>query len=175
MEAAANRIEQGVRALIAGATPIDLLLARTYLSPKELDAFLNMSRADQLHSLKVLRTVLSQRESTPQPLAVAALMHDVGKSRYHLTVWQKTVAVLVKRLISPLSDLLGREENLSLWRAPFVVRSHHARWGVEVLQECGTDEVASWLVQHHQTDILALVEHPHTDLLERLQRADDAC
>ncbi|MCY4073170.1 MAG: HD domain-containing protein [Chloroflexi bacterium] len=134
-----------------------------------------MSRADQLHSLNVLRTVLRQRESVPRPLAVAALMHDVGKCRYHLAVWQRTMAVLVKRLIPPLADRLGREEDLRIWRAPFVMSSHHAKWGAEILRACCADEVAVWLVEHHQADISALWDHPQAELLQCLQRADEAC
>lgn len=204
MYAAANRIEQGIRALFAFATPLDLGLAKQYLSGKELDAFLKMSRADQLHSLNVLRNVLSQQEPqggsekvcraqakrqsfstheqrglhkqfTPSALAKAALLHDVGKSRYHLAIWQKTIAVLVKRLMPSLADRLGREEILNIWRAAFVLRSHHARWSVEILQDCGSDEVALWLVGHHQADLSDLEKHPLAELLLRLQRADDAC
>ena len=175
MESAINRIEQGIRALFAFATPVDLHLAKQYLSFKELEAFQEMSRADQLHSLNVLRAVLNQREAVPRPLAVAALMHDVGKCRYHLAVWQKTLAVLVKRLTPPLADRLGREENLSIWRAPFVVRSHHAKWSAEILRACCADAAAVWLVEHHQADILALYDHEQAGLLRCLQRADDAC
>ncbi len=175
MAAALKRIEQGIRALFAFATPVDLHLAKQYLSSKELGAFQKMSRADQLHSLNVLRTVLNQRESAPRPLAVAALTHDVGKCRYHLAVWQKTIVVLVKRLVPSLADKLGREENLSIWRAPFVVRSHHPKWSAEILRACCADEVAVWLVEHHQADVLALCDHPLAELLQCLQRADEAC
>lgn len=175
MEAGLKRIEQGIRALFAFATPIDLHLASQYLSSKELGAFQKMSRAEQLHSLNVLRTVQSQFESVPLPLAVAALMHDVGKCRYHMAVWQRTVAVLVKRLLPPLADRLGREENLSMWRAPFVVRSQHAKWSAEILRACCADEVSVWLVEHHQADISTLCDHPQAELLQCLQRADEAC
>ena len=175
MEAALNRIEQGIRALFAFATPVDLHLAKQYLSARELDAFQKMSRADQLHSLNVLRTVLPEREAVAPPLAVAALMHDVGKCRCHLTVWQKTMAVLVAHLMPSLADRLGREEDLSIWRAPFVVRSQHAQWSAEILRACCADEVAVWLVEHHQADILALGENPQAALLQCLQRADEAC
>lgn len=175
MVAARNRIEQGMRALFAFATPIDLQLATLYLSPTEIVAFQRMSRADQLHSLNVLRTVQSQYESVPLSLAVAALMHDVGKCRYHLAVWQKTLVVLVKRLRPSLAERLGREDKLSSWRAPFVVRSHHAQWSAEILRACRADEIAVWLVEHHQADIHAHGDHPQADLLRCLKRADQAC
>ena len=175
MGTAIKRIAQGIRALFAFAIPVELQLARQYLSAKELNAFQAMSRADQLHSLNVLRAVQSQHEPLPPPLAVAALTHDVGKSRYHLAVWQRSLAVLVKRLLPRLAEKLGRAENMSIWRAPFIVSAQHAKWSGEILRACGADETAVWLVEHHQADISALGHHPQQNLLRCLQCADNAC
>lgn len=175
MAAAARRIEQGMRALFAFAAPVDLHLARRYLSPKELSAFQKMSRAEQLHSLQVLRRLLREAGRLPPALAVAALMHDVGKSRYHLAVWQKTLAVLVKRLSPDLAARLGRGEKLSVWRAPFVLSVQHAKWSAEILRGCDTAADALWLVEHHQADAASLPDHAQLASLRRLQRADDAC
>lgn len=173
MTSTAKRIQQGIRALLAFATPVDIDLAEQYLSPAEFVAFQKMSRAEQLHSLNVLRTVLRQSDITPHPLAVVALLHDVGKSRYHLAVWQKTIAVLVKAFIPPLATYLSRDETLNFWRAPFVVREYHAKWSAEILYDCGTDDIAIWLAGHHQDDLQQHQNHPCYDLLCRLQQADD--
>lgn len=169
-----QRVQQGIRALLAFATPLDAHLAQQHLSQAELIAFQQMSRAEQLHSLNVLRDVLAQADVTPNALAVVALLHDVGKSRYHLAVWQKTIAVLVKAFIPRLSNHLSRDETLNFWRAPFTVRTYHPKWSAEILRDCQSDAVAIWLAEHHQ-DIADLhSEHPNFQLLCRLQEADDA-
>jgi HD domain len=169
-----QRIQQGIRALLAFTTPLDLDLAQQYLSPEELNAFQQMSRAEQLHSLNVLRDVLAQSDKTPHALAVVALLHDVGKSRYHLAVWQKTIAVLVKAFIPKLASYLARDETLNFWRAPFTVRKYHPQWSADLLRACQSDDIAIWLAEHHQESADRHIDHPNYHLLCRLQAADDA-
>lgn len=172
-----QRVQQGVRALLAFATPLDLDLAQQYLSYAELDVFQQMSRAEQLHSLNVLRDVLAQSDTTPHALAVVALLHDVGKSRYHLAVWQKTLAVLVKTFIPKLAIHLAihlaRDEALHFWRAPFTVWKYHPQWSGEILRACQSNDVAIWLAEHHQQNADLHKQHPNYHLLCRLQVADD--
>lgn len=168
-----QRVQQGFRALLAFATPLDMGLAQQYLSQEELNAFQQMSRAEQLHSLNVLRDVLAQSDTTPHALAVVALLHDVGKSRYHLAVWQKTIAVLVKAFMPQFASYLTRDDTLNFWRAPFTVRKYHPQWGAEILYACQSDDVAIWLTEHHQENAILHIDHPNYQLLCRLQEADD--
>lgn len=174
MTSTTQRVQQGIRALLAFATSVEFDLAQQHLSSAELDAFQQMSRAEQLHSLNVLRDVLVHHEITPHELAVAALLHDVGKSRYHLAVWQKTIAVLIKAFIPTFATYLSRDETLNFWRAPFTVRTYHPKWSADILRGCQSDAIAIWLAEHHQDDAAIHQSHPHYDLLLRLQAADDA-
>lgn len=171
--AASNRIRQGVRALLAFSQPVDFDLAASYLTDAQMDHFRQMSRTVQLHSLNVLRDILKQETRTPQDLAVAALLHDVGKARYHLAVWQKTLVVLVRKFAPNLYARWSAAETLTYWRAPFVVAEYHPRWSAAVLRETGASERAIWLAEHHQDTAAQWREHPHYALLVRLQRADD--
>jgi hypothetical protein len=168
-----QRVQQGFRALLAFATRLDIGLAQHYLSQEELNAFQQMARAEQLHSLNVLRDVLAQPDKTPHVLAVVALLHDVGKSRYHLAVWQKTVAVLVKAFMPRLASYLTRDETLNFWRAPFTIRKYHPKWGADILRACQSDNVTIWLAEHHQDNADHHIDHPNYQLLCRLQEADD--
>ena len=172
MTAATRRLGQGLRALFAFATPIDLRLAEAHLSAAEFAAYLNMARAEQLHSLNVLRTLLEAEEVVPRALAVAALLHDAGKSRYRLNVWQKTVYVLASRLLPGLARQLAQSENLNPWNAAFVVGAHHPRWSGEILRGCGSDALAVWLVENHGRRG-GFGDHRGEALLRRLNAADD--
>lgn len=169
---AVYRVRQGLRALLAFTQPLDLTLAEVYLSPAERRLFRQMRHSEQLHSLRVLAAVLAQGE-TPRPLAVAALLHDVGKARYRLMIWQKTLAVLVHRFAPGLFRRWSAGSGAAFWTRPFVVREQHPAWGAQLLEQAGASEAAAWLVAHHQDDAQRWSDHPYHAWLQRLQAADD--
>ncbi len=160
--------------MLAFAIEPDLALAGRYLNERELAAFNAMSRADQLHSLKVLRALLRTHQTAPDILLKAALLHDVGKSRCHLAVWQKTLAVLMARFAPGLCRRLSQGGSLSIWRAPFVVSRRHAQWSGEILRGIGADDALVWLAEHHHADQELFQEHQGLKLLAALQTADSA-
>ena len=169
-----QRMQQGIRALFAFATEVDYELAERYLDPEQMALFRSMAKSEQLHSLNVLNDVLVQSEQTSHDLAVAALLHDSGKSRKHLAVWQKTISVLVSKFLPRLDDSLSMDGDLSFWRAPFIVRRHHPKWSGELLSQMNSSDCAIWLVTHHADSADTWGEHPYYELLLRLQAADDA-
>lgn len=169
--AVAQRLRQGVRALFAFSQPVDLDLASQYLTPELLDLFRQMQHSEQLHSLNVQRSVLEQG-SVSHDLAVAALLHDVGKVRSPLMVWQKTLSVLVRAALPALFQRWSRGSLTNPLQQPFVVYVRHPEWSAEMLAQAGASETAVWLVRHHADDAQAL-QHPAVQLLKRLQAADD--
>ena len=172
--AATRRFQQGLRALLAFSMPIDDDLAAQYLSSEQFTMFKKMARSEQLHSLNVLRDVLQQAKTTPHDLTVAALLHDIGKTRYRLMIWQKTLAVLVRQFFPSLDRHLRQQKKMTFWRAPFIMRYHHPAWSAELLAKVDASECTIWLAAQHQTPIAALADHPHVELLKRLQIADEA-
>lgn len=175
MKAALHRLGQGIRALLAFAMSPDLGLAQQYLTQREFAAFQSMSRAEQLHSLNVLRAVLEAEPNAPTALTKAALLHDVGKSRYHMAVWQKTLSVFMLAFAPGLSRRHSNDDMLSKWRSPLVVRARHPKWSGEILRECGSDSAVIWLAENHQKDEARFRDHEYYPLLIELQAADRAC
>lgn len=171
------RLKQGVRALFAFAQPLDEALVYRYLTPLQCDLFAQLGRAEQLHSIRVLQDVLTQDAHTPDDLAVAALLHDIGKVHFRCGVWQKTVSVALKEVLPSVERRLSTPaapQALTFWRGPFMVRRHHPAWGAALLTETGANERVVWLVAHHQDAAADWRGHPHEPLLKRLQRADNA-
>jgi hypothetical protein len=167
-----HRIRQGVRALFAFSQPVDYALAEQYLSPELMPIFRQMQRTEQLHTLNVLRAVLAQG-AAPRDLAVAALLHDAGKARYPLRVWQKTLVVLVRKFLPKLYRRWRAGDPENIWQRPFVVRKQHPIWSAEMV-EGKVSERALWLIRNHQGQAERHKDHPYFHLLKRLQQADDA-
>jgi len=75
----------------------DMELARQALSKQEMALFLNQQTSEQVHSLKVFIQMREHGEQSPELLS-AALLHDVGKSRYTLRIWERAVVVIGRLL-----------------------------------------------------------------------------
>jgi hypothetical protein len=169
---AIHRLRQGTRALFAFSQPVDYALAGQYLTAEQLRLFQQMRRGEQLHSLNVLRGVLAQGD-TPPDLALAALLHDVGKIRYPLRLWQKTIAVLVRTFIPSLFVRLSAGDPQRWINRPFAVYAHHPAWGAELVAQTGASAAAIWLIAHHADNAEHWRGHDQYPLLKRLQAADD--
>ncbi len=167
------RISQGLLSLFAFARPVDFELAGRYLNAAQVALFARFKRVEQLHSLNVLRAILAQGE-TPRDLAVAALLHDIGKVRFPLMTWQRTLIVLVRAFTPSSFARWTDQEYTDFWRRPFVVSVYHPRWSAEMVAETGASETALWLIAHHQDSYEKWAQHPYAPLLKRLQAADDS-
>ena len=170
---AGARLRQGLRALAAWTTAVDYDLAAQYLTPPLMDLFRKMRRSEQLHSLNVLRDVLTQG-STPRELAAAALLHDVGKSRYPIGTLQKTLAVIIRAISPSLFERRSKGNPANMWYRPFVVYTEHPAWGAELVAQAGASDNIVWLVAHHQEPAEQWNSHPLVDWLRCLQQADDS-
>ncbi len=169
---AVRRLRQGVRALFAFAQPVDYALVAEYLAPPLLARFRQMRRSEQLHSVRVLRTLLAQGD-VAHDLAVAALLHDVGKSLYPLSLWQRSLPVIVRRISPRLLLRLSQGDPRVDWRRGFVVYVQHPAWSGELIRRGGGSDQAVWLAAHHADALTTWHDHPLVRQLARLQAADD--
>lgn len=169
---AAARIAQGLRALIAFATPVDDEAARAVLvTPALIALFKRMRRSEQLHSLRVMQRLQAQGIDHPD-LLTAALLHDSGKSRYRLGLVGRTLAVLARALLPDQYAQWGHGSPRG-WRRPFAIAVQHPDWSAEDMAAAGASPLAVTLARRHQTN-LPEVRSEEDRLLALLQASDDA-
>jgi len=166
------RIGQGLRALTTWLQPIEDERAERILPPALYALYRRMGRSERQHSLRVLRELQTAGHDDPD-LLVAALLHDVGKTRARFTVFDKTLVVLVKAIAPRYYWRWGSGTSRG-WRRPFAVSVQHPAWGAEMVAEAGGSPRVVELIARHQQ---ALNSPPQTEtdhLLLALQAVDDA-
>ena len=126
----------------------ELNVAREVLTPKQMGLFRNMQPEDMTHALRVFQTVKARGEDN-HDLLVAALLHDVGKVRCPLTVWERALIVLANRFFPTRIKAWGQGRARG-WRRPFVVAEQHPYWGAQMAAECGVSPLAVNLIWRHQ-------------------------
>ncbi len=166
------RLRQGIRALVAWVRPVDKSLARAYLTPPLLALFEQMRSGEQQHSLNVLRMLIERGETHPA-LMIAALLHDVGKSRRPFWLWERVIVVLARKIIPERVSVWGDGEAVG-WRRPFVISKQHPLWSAEMVAAAGADPLSVELIRQHQVKLTYSPQIEIERLLAALQAADDS-
>lgn len=141
------------------------------LSLTELSLFNQFALNDQWHSYRVMK-LLQAEGHTQKPLLVAALLHDIGKTRFPLSIWERSLIVLASKLLPKQTAVWGQGEAAG-WRRPFVVKAQHPAWSAEMATQAGSNSLAIQLMARHQDHIPATDQSEEADLLRLLQWADD--
>jgi hypothetical protein len=184
------RARQFWSALRAVPDPADLQLAQTYLNSRQMELFVSMQPSEQVHSLQVFKQLYLQASQTSaqgedhySDLLVAGLLHDVGKSRQPLFLWERVLIVLVHAIFPQRMKRWGRlpehnqeEANRKFtrlnWRRPFIVAEQHPRWGAEMVASAGASPLATSLILRHQQEISAPPITLEERYLHQLQSVD---
>ena len=140
------------------------------LDPSMAALFFRMSDPDQSHSVRVFQTLVDQGEEDDD-LLKAALLHDVGKSLHPLRAWERSLVVVMNRMLPNQVLKWGQSEPYG-WRKPFVVALQHPEWGAALVQQEGGSETLVTLIRYHQEHALPSIRKDVQELLERLQTAD---
>jgi hypothetical protein len=165
------RTRQFWQALGSAPSSDDMALVSTLLAPPQQMIFQRMHRSEQAHSLRVLQVLLDQREEQ-KDLLVAALLHDVGKSRFPLHLWERVVIVLTGVVCPECSKRWGErviedEQAPRGWRRAFVVAEEHPAWGAEMALKAGCSQLTVNLIRRHQ-DIIPSSSINDLNLEDRL-------
>ncbi|MEO8973441.1 MAG: hypothetical protein ABI406_17785 [Ktedonobacteraceae bacterium] len=145
---------------VASLTHADTVEVARWLSPSALPLFQSMSCADQQHSLRVCRGLLTRGCSDKEMLA-AALLHDVGKAEGRVPFWTRP-AIVIGRRIAP--GLLARlavcplnaedtGKGKARWRRSLGYAWWHAEYGAKLAAAAGLSERAVLYIRtHHQPE-----------------------
>ncbi len=169
MTGARYRVWQFGRLLTGRVSAEALAEVRGWLTPPLFELFCHMAPAEQYHAYCVRQTLMTQGH-TDRDLLTAALLHDVGKGKMPLAVWEKVMIVLGLKFIPRLAEKWGRAVTVQpSWLArPFAVAVQHPAWGADMVEAAGGSASVASLIRHHQNKSQELAWLPE------LQAADNA-
>lgn len=178
------RLLQTWRSITSKPQSNDLLEIKSTLSPDLFSLFVQMQPSEQAHSIAVYRHLLNQNIQN-KDLLEAALLHDTGKNRHPLRVWER-VAVVLGNAFFPDKVKFWSEGNPEGLKKPFVVAQKHAEWGAKLASQAGASKLTADLIRQHQdtkpslNGVLESVqempsnkEFTEVELLYLLQRSDN--
>lgn len=174
------RSRQFWQAISTRSSRDDADLVSSILSASQIELFNLMQKNEQAHSLRVLKE-LRNRGDENIDLQTAALLHDVGKVRAPLGLWERVLIVIVKAFCPDCVKEWGSartEDSLTGlgWRRTFVVAEQHPVWGADLASQCGSSPIAVSLIARHQDQLPSshISESSGEDsLLRKLQAVDD--
>ena len=170
------RVQQFWRALTVTPNPDDLAQAQKVLTPSMYKLFEGMHPSEQAHSLAIFHHLRAQNESN-EDLLVAALLHDIGKSRFPLRIWERVFIVLGRALIPTQTAKWGQGEPYG-WKRGFVVAQQHPKWGADMAASAGATPLTVSIIARHQ-DLIDIQQGANIELsfedqlLVKLQAIDN--
>jgi hypothetical protein len=171
------RSRQFWQAISTRSSPQDMELLTSILSPAQVELFQQMQKSEQAHSLVVLDELMNKGEEDPD-LLTAALLHDAGKTRAPIRLWERVMIVIVRAICQNCIQKWGAididdPETALGWRRAFIVAEQHPAWGADLAAECGTSPMAVSLIARHQEPLSPGVSSMEDILLKKLQAVDD--
>lgn len=152
-------------------TDENLAEIQAHLKQDEVDIFNLYSPSEKQHGYQVLKTLKLAGYEQPDLLA-AALLHDIGKTRFPLSIWERAIVVIGGKLIPRKATHWGRGEPRG-WKRPFVVKAKHPAWGGEMMQVVGSSPLTISLIRRHQELLPETEVSEEEKLLKFLQWADN--
>ena len=129
------RIRQFVRTVRQPQAPPDLGRLAGLLSAEQRALFSSLAVVDQYHCLAVAQALAAQGHEQPDLLR-AALVHDIGKARAHISTWERVAHVLLMRCAPTLAGRLGSARAGEGGHGLYVL-AHHAALGGDLAAQAG--------------------------------------
>lgn len=171
------RLGQFWRMVFGRVDPLELNQVKTALTPAQMALFNQMQTGEKEHAITMFRRLIDRGENQSD-LLVAALLHDVGKTRYPLNPLERTMVVLARAVTPQQAHAWGNQPPGTQgsppgWRRPFIVAEQHAGWGAEMAHQAGVSILTETLIREHHHLDPSVLDGGELNLLNKLKIVDN--
>lgn len=142
------RIRQLCQAIKPRINKAEIDWALSFLPPSTVSVFFDLPESEQRHALDVAYDLWSANQRDLN-LLIAAFLHDCGKSRRPLMLWERIYIVLVQKLPHRVWNALLHSH--SLLSAPLLTAQEHPLWGAELALKLGLNAEVIELIRNHHS------------------------
>jgi uncharacterized domain HDIG len=146
------RVKQFFWSVFSKISDDDIVYVKSLLNYKEYDLFKRLAVSEQKHSIRVSQCIKNSVEGHKNEdiykvvnfpeLMKLALLHDIGKIEKHLNVIDKSILVILNRLLKGKLKELNRFKKIDVYY-------NHGRIGAEMLKHYGYSERFLYLIRNH--------------------------
>ena len=141
------RVKQFIWGVEAYFKKIDNSYLESYLNKNEINMFNKLKKSDKYHCIRVCNDSLKLLKDNnfnidEHKLGKAALLHDIGKSKYHLNLIEKSTIVLLDKFSK---GKLRKYDNIK----QVDIYYNHPKIGYEMLKEYNYDKELLDVVRYH--------------------------
>lgn len=143
------RVKQFIWGLGSFLKKIDYDYIEKYLSKDEIKLFEKLSHNDKHHCIRVCKDAIAMSEENninidKFKLAKVALLHDIGKSDFHLNIIEKSIVVLLDKFTD---GKINKYDNIK----QINVYYNHPKIGEKILKNYNYDDEFLQVVRGHHS------------------------
>lgn len=161
------RVKQFFWGLKSLYTKIDEDLVKKFLTKDEIDIFKQLKINDQHHCIRVCKDSLEANKNfefniNEYILGKAALLHDIGKTKLHLNLFEKSIIVILDKLTRGRIRKFKNIKQIDIYY-------NHPEIGYDILKDKGySKEVLEVVREHHNKEKVR-----HNEYLTIIAFSDD--
>ncbi len=165
------RISQFFSVIFSKPDKNQLLIVNEVLDPDQLELFIKLQSSEQMHAIHTMTKVEALGFTNSEYLK-AALLHDVGKIVNPLTLLERIMIVIWRKLFPKSFENLS-DKDLEGWKRGLVISRDHPKWGAELISNTDLPESMIFVVRNHHQRELQTEDVNAKDFFLALKSIDD--
>ena len=120
------------------------------LDPDQFGLFMQLHKSEQIHAFLIFEEIEKLEVANTDHLKIA-LLHDIGKIVHPLSIYEKVMIVVWKKIYPQGIDDL-KESDLKGWKRGLVIAKKHPEWGADLISNTSVSKDVVDIIRYHHTD-----------------------